>query len=151
MNRSVEWLFSVGLESPDMSRTVLGALAAVALGAAAAVAGAQFVGDPLFAGTVGLCVAVSVGLLVYIHREYPHRTTGDSWADERWTGLSVGVVNLAALVGLAVVEPSAEALAGAQVLVILAGLVGYLAGSLAEMEREATAGDERPEATPADD
>lgn len=135
-----------------MSRGLLGPFAAVALGGAAAGAGVWFVGDYLFAGAAGVCVAVGVGLLVYIQRHYPHRTTGEGWRDGRWTGLSVGVVNLAALVGLATVEPSPATLAGAQVLVILAGTVGYLGGSLAEMERE-SAGDapDGPASAPADD
>lgn len=134
-----------------MSRQVSGPLAAVALGTAAAGAGVWFVGDYLLAGAAGLCVAVCAGLSVVTARKYPERVTGGGWTDGRWTGLSVWAVCAAGLLGFVTVEPSAEALAGAQVLVILAGLVGYLGGSLSEMERDRARADRSDGTAAADD
>lgn len=94
------------------------------------------VGLPL-AAVIGLCVATSAFVLGRIYREYPDRATGDSWADKRWTGLSVAVVNAAALVAVQAPTTDTYPLA-AGILIVLVGLVGYASGSMAEMERDRT-------------
>jgi hypothetical protein len=120
--------------------------------AVASVVGVDWVaGDPMLGGAIGLCLGTVLLLVLRIRREYPDRATGDTWADKRWTGLSNAVVLFAGLVGtIAIPVPTAYEFA-LSLLVILAGLVGYLAGSLAEMDRDRVRRQEKADAAPADD
>ena len=133
-----------------MRRPTLHRLGSLALGVLAAGAAFRLGIDAPLSGSVGLCVGGVALVLLRVYREFPDRATGDTWADRRWTGLSVAVVNAVALLGLTMVPVDAEYRMALSVLVILVGLFGYCAGSMAEMERDRTRS-ERGEAVPADD
>jgi hypothetical protein len=96
----------------------------------------------------GLCWATALKLVRHVGDRYPDYATGESWADKRWTGLSTGLVTLAALLGVGPTLPiSAELRLGLGVLVLGAGLAAYTAGSLAVLERiEGGSGEEAPTA-----
>ena len=84
----------------------------------------------------GLCWACGLGLTFHVGRLYPAYATGETWADKRWTGSSVGIVTLAALVGVSPTLPlSSDVRFGLGLLVLGAGLVAYAAGTLAVLER----------------
>ncbi|MDJ1430599.1 sterol desaturase [Halostagnicola sp. A-GB9-2] len=86
----------------------------------------------------GLCWACGLKLTFYVGHLYPAYATGETWADKRWTGLSVGLVTLAALVGVSPVLPLVNELRlGLGFLVTGVGLVAYAAGTLAVLERVA--------------
>ena len=133
-----------------MRRPTLHRLASLGL-STLATGGAYWLGiDVLLSGSLGLCVAGVALVLLRIRRAYPDRATGDTWADKRWTGLSVAVVNAVALLGLTMVPVDAEYRMALSVLVLLVGLFGYCTGSMAEMERDRTRS-ERSDAVSADD
>lgn len=94
--------------------------------------------DPLLSAALGVALAANVLMLLRVRREFPDRQTGDGWRDGRWTALSIGVTNFAALLGLLSVPFPDGYRAAAGVLVILIGFAGYTGGSLAEMERDRT-------------
>lgn len=133
-----------------MRRPALHRLASLVSGALAAGGAYQLGIDVLLSGSLGLCVAGVALVLLRIRRAYPDRATGDTWADKRWTGLSVAVVNAVALLGLTMVPVDAEYRMALSVLVLLVGLFGYCTGSMAEMERDRTRS-ERSDAVSADD
>ena len=134
-----------------MRRPTLHRLASLGL-STLATGGAYWLGiDVLLSGSLGLCVGGVALVLLRVHREFPDRATGDTWADKRWTGLSVAVVNAVALLGLGMVPVSADYRMALSVLVILVGLFGYGAGSMAEMERDRTRSERGDSAAPADD
>ncbi|PSP52462.1 hypothetical protein BRC67_04300 [Halobacteriales archaeon QH_3_68_24] len=133
-----------------MRRPTLHRLASLVSGALAAGGAYQLGIDVLLSGSLGLCVAGVALVLLRIRRAYPDRATGDTWADKRWTGLSVAVVNAVALLGLTMVPVDAEYRMALSVLVLLVGLFGYCTGSMAEMERDRTRS-ERSDAVSADD
>ena len=133
-----------------MRRPILHRLASLVSGALAAGGAYQLGIDVLLSGSLGLCVAGVALVLLRIRRAYPDRATGDTWADKRWTGLSVAVVNAVALLGLTMVPVDAEYRMALSVLVLLVGLFGYCTGSIAEMERDRTRS-ERSDAVSADD
>jgi len=134
-----------------MRRPTLHRLASLGLGALAA-GGAYWLGiDVLLSGSLGLCTGGVALVLLRIRRAYPDRWTGDTWADKRWTGLSVAVVNAVALLGLDLVPVGADYRMALSVLVILVGLFGYGAGSMVEMERDRTQSERGDSAVPADD
>lgn len=133
-----------------MRRPTLNRLASLVSGALAAGGAYQLGIDVLLSGSLGLCVAGVALVLLRIRRAYPDRATGDTWADKRWTGLSVAVVNAVALLGLTMVPVDAEYRMALSVLVLLVGLFGYCTGSMAEMERDRTRS-ERSDAVSADD
>lgn len=132
-----------------MIRTVRRWAGAVALGAFALVAVGRLVGDLHLGGALGLCVTASALLLLRVRRDHPDRMTGDTWADKRWTGVSNGVVIVAALAGsLGATGPERF---GLLTVPLATGVVGYVAGSLAEMDRDAARrDDESASAAPAD-
>jgi len=111
---------------------------AVALVLGALLAGATYwLGiDVLLSGTLGVALGAVAAMLLRVRREFPDRQTGDGWRDGRWAGFSVGVTNLAALVGLQLVPFSDGYRLAVVLLVLLVGLAGYTGGSLAEMERD---------------
>ena len=133
-----------------MRRPTLHRFASLVSGALAAGGAYQLGIDVLLSGSLGLCVAGVALVLLRIRRAYPDRATGDTWADKRWTGLSVAVVNAVALLGLTMVPVDAEYRMALSVLVLLVGLFGYCTGSMAEMERDRTRS-ERSDAVSADD
>jgi len=120
-----------------MSRTLLHRVGSLAAGAVAAGGLYWFGIDALLSGSVGLSLAVSALLLLRVRRKYPDKLTGDGWTDSRWAGVSQAVITAAALLGLLLVPVPAEYRFALGLLVILSGFVGYVAGSLAEMERTA--------------
>ncbi|MFB6195500.1 MAG: sterol desaturase [Haloplanus sp.] len=84
----------------------------------------------------GVCWACGLKLTRHIGHRYSAYATGETWADKRWTGLSAGLVTLAALVGVSPLLPiSNELRLGLGALVVGAGLVAYTAGTLAVLER----------------
>lgn len=84
----------------------------------------------------GLCWVCGFKLTLLTGHLYPAYSTGDTWADKRWTGLSVGLVTLAALLGVSPLLPISDELRlGLGFLVLGAGLVAYSAGTLAVLER----------------
>lgn len=84
----------------------------------------------------GLCWVCGLKLALHIGYLYPAYSTGDRWTDKRWTGLSVGLVTLAALLGVSPLLPISDALRlGLGFLVLGTGLVAYSAGTLAVLER----------------
>ena len=92
-----------------------------------------FVSLALFTGLVW---GVGIGILVRIYRLHPERATGTSWADKRWTGLGVGLLNGAGLLGVSPFLPIPDDLRlGLAFLVLGTGLLGYQAAAMAEMER----------------
>jgi len=134
-----------------MLRTALRWLGSLAVGVLAVGVAYRFGVDLPVSAVIGLCVAASALVLARIAREYPDRMTGDSWADKRWTGLSVGVINLAALTAMWVPD-TGEAGVGLGVLVLLVGLFGYATGAMAEMERDRSRGERvSGDPVPADD
>jgi hypothetical protein len=96
-----------------------------------------FVDDFALAAVTGLTWGSGLIITLRIARQYPSHTTGDSWRDKRWTGLSTGLITLAALVGVSPALPiSPDLRLGLGLLVIGAGFVGYTAGTMAELERK---------------
>ncbi|WP_049926388.1 hypothetical protein [Halopiger goleimassiliensis] len=119
-----------------MERSIRDTALGVLVGAAIA-GGLYWVGDAVSLALVaGLCWAVGGKLTLLIGDRFPAYATGESWADKRWTGLSVGLVTLAAFVGVSPYLPiSSELRLGLGFLVVGAGLVAYAAGTLAVLER----------------
>ena len=96
----------------------------------------QLTGQLSLALVTGLCWACGLGLTLHVGHLYPDYATGESWADKRWTGVSVGIVTLAALLGVGPTLPlSSDLRLGLGLLVLGAGLVAYAAGTLAVLER----------------
>lgn len=86
----------------------------------------------------GVCWGCGLKLTLHVGDSYPAYATGETWADERWTGLSVGLVSLAAFVGVSPTLPVSAALRfGLGILVVGAGFLAYAAGTLAVLERVA--------------
>jgi hypothetical protein len=84
----------------------------------------------------GLCWTCGLKLILHIGHLYPAYATGETWADKRWTGLGIGLVTLAALIGVSPMLPlSNELRLGLGFLVTGAGLAAYSAGTLAVLER----------------
>jgi len=105
---------------------------------------AGLVGGGLYWLLADLGLAVGAGLIwggalaagLRIYREYPAHATGDGWRDGRWTGLYSGLVTLGALIGVSPTLPvDADLRFGLAVLVLGAGTLGYVSGTLAELER----------------
>ncbi|WP_246984477.1 sterol desaturase [Halorientalis marina] len=93
-------------------------------------------GFPSLALFTGLLWGASAGVLVRIYQRYPDRATGTAWRDKRWTGLGIGLVNGAGLLGVSPFLPIPNDLRlGLGLLVIGTGLLGYQTASMAEMER----------------
>jgi hypothetical protein len=121
-----------------MWRIALHRALSLALGALLAGTAYWFGIDGLLSGTLGVALAAVALMLLWVRREFPDRQTGDGWTDGRWTGFSVAVANLGALVGLQSVPVSERYRVAVALLVLLVGLAGYAGGSVAEMERDRT-------------
>lgn len=83
----------------------------------------------------GVVYGTAATVTLHLANRFPGHATGDSWTDSRWTGLGVGVVNLAALVVM--LGPFQSTTAGYVIgfVVLGVGFVGYVTGSMAELER----------------
>ena len=94
------------------------------------------IGDVALAAVTGLMWGSGLLVTLRIARQHPSHTTGEEWRDKRWTGLSTGLITLAALVGVSPALPISPGLRlGFGFLVTGAGFVGYTAGTMAELER----------------
>lgn len=132
----------------DMSRATLHRLGSLALGVLVAGATYWLEIDAPLASAIGVASAVSSLLLLRITREFPDRTTGEGWRDGRWTAVSIGVANFAALVGVQATPLSSGYQAAVAFLLITVGLSAYVGGSLAEMERDRLRSDRGPTEDP---
>lgn len=133
-----------------MDRRSWHTLAALVAGGGTAGGLGWLVGHVVLALATGLCWACGLALTLRIGRLYPGYATGETWDDKRWTGLSVGVVTLAALIGVSPALPlSNELRLGLGYLVLGAGLAAYAAGTLAVLERVETDADVVPADSPA--
>jgi hypothetical protein len=119
-----------------MSPTVHHRLGSVVLGALAAGTLYWLGIDVLLSSAVGFAFAVALLLFLRVGREFPHRRTGEGWHDGRWTGVSMLVVNFAALVGVQMLPVPGGYRAAVGLLILLVGFSAYTGGSLAEMERD---------------
>ena len=94
------------------------------------------VDDIVFASVTGLVWGCGLALSIHQYRTAPSTPADTTWERNRWVGLGIGVVNLAALIGVSPSLPiSSETRLGLGVLVIGTGLVGFAAASLAQGER----------------
>lgn len=119
-----------------MQRTTRDTLLALVVGSGVAGGLYWLGGRGSLALVTGLCWACGLKLSLHVGHLYPAFAVGDSWADKRWTALGVGLVTLAALVGVSPTLPvSNESRLGLGFLVLGAGLVAYAAGTLAVLER----------------
>ncbi|MFP4590727.1 MAG: sterol desaturase [Halobacteriales archaeon] len=119
-----------------MERTIRDTLIALLIGGGITGGLYWLSGHISLALVTGLCWVCGLKLTLHIGYLYPAYATGDTWTDKRWTGLSVGLVTLAALIGVSPMLPlSSELRLGLGFLVIGAGLVAYSAGTLAVLER----------------
>ena len=92
--------------------------------------------DPGLAAGAGLIWGSALVAGLRIYREYPAHVTGGGWRDGRWTGLYSGVVTFGALIGVSpTLQIGADLRFGLAVLVLGAGTLGYMSGTLAELER----------------
>lgn len=93
---------------------------------------------PTLSIAAGLVWGAALGLTTYFRRRFPDHGTGSDWNDSRWTGLGVAVVTFATLLGVNAVETLPLDLRFVLAAVVLGGgYVGYLTGSMAELERSA--------------
>ena len=94
------------------------------------------IGDVALAAVTGVMWGSGLLVTLRIARQHPSHTTGERWRDKRWTGLSTGLITLAALIGVSPALPiSPDLRLGFGFLVIGAGFIGYTAGTMAELER----------------
>ena len=119
-----------------MERTVRDTLVALLVGGGLSI-GLYWLGGRIsLAAVTGLCWACGLKLTLHIGQSYPTYATGETWAEKRWTGLSTGLVTLAALIGVSPMLPiSNELRLGLGFLIGGAALVAYSAGTLAVLER----------------
>ncbi len=96
-----------------------------------------FVDDAMFAVVTGLVWGVGLALAIRADQERSFSTTGADWRIDRWIGLGVGGITMAALLGVSPSLPiSAELRLGLGVLVIGTGLLATATAMLAEAERQ---------------
>ena len=99
--------------------------------------GLQWLVDtPTLALAGGIVWGTAAGLTVLLAGRFPAHATGSGWTDSRWTGLGVGVITFAGLLGVNTVAGlSTELRFALSALLLGAGYVGYVTGSMAELER----------------
>lgn len=119
-----------------MRRTIRDTLIALPVGGGVCI-GLYWVGGYLSLALVtGLCWTCGLTLTLHIKYRYPEYTQGVAWTDKRWRGLGVGLVTLAALIGVNPMLPISDELRlGLGFLVIGAGLVAYAAGTISVLEQ----------------
>ncbi|WEL21026.1 sterol desaturase [Halorhabdus sp. BNX81] len=109
---------------------------ALVVGAVIGVGIHWLVGQILLAVVTAVTWVTAFGLTLHIRRAYPAFSSGESWADKRWTGLAVAVVTLAALIGAGPALPvSADVRFVLGLLVLGASVTAYSAGTLAVLDR----------------
>ena len=119
-----------------MTRTSLHWLAGILVAVVVSSGLYWFIGDVALAAVTGLTWGSGHLITLRIARQHPSHTTGEGWRDKRWTGLSAGLITLAALIGVSPALPiSPDLRLGLGFLVIGVGFVGYTAGTMAELER----------------
>ena len=119
-----------------MTRTPLHWLAGILVAVVVSSGLYWFIGDVALAAVTGLMWGSGLLVTLRIARQHPSHTTGEGWRDKRWTGLSAGLITLAALIGVSPALPiSPDLRLGLGFLVIGVGFVGYTAGTMAELER----------------
>ena len=119
-----------------MTRTSLHRLAGIFVAVVVSSGLYWFIGDVALAAVTGLTWGSGLLVTLRIARQHPSHTTGEGWRDKRWTGLSAGLITLAALIGVSPALPiSPDLRLGLGFLVIGVGFVGYTAGTMAELER----------------
>ncbi|MFB6250586.1 MAG: sterol desaturase [Halobellus sp.] len=110
------------------------ALESLLVGIGVAAGLARLTGRFSVAFTTGLCW--TVGVTLFVRHRYPTYITGEEWVDKRWTGLAVGVLTFAALLGVAPMLPVTDELRFALGLLVLGvGFTACTAGTLAVFER----------------
>lgn len=131
-----------------MHRPPRDSLLALLVGAAITTALYWLGGYLTLALVTGLCWTGGLKLTLHIGHRYPEFATGGTWTDKRWTGLGVGLVILAGLVGVSpTLHISNELRLGLGFLVMGAGFVAYPAGTLAVLERTEGISDPTPSAS----
>lgn len=119
-----------------MDRTLTHRIAALLVGVAVSGGLVWLTGAPALAGAAGLCWGVGVGVALRTRRQHPGMPNDDGWTDARWTGLGVGIVTLAGLLGVSPAPSLSPGLRfGFSVLVLGAGVVAYATATMAEIER----------------
>ena len=119
-----------------MTRTSLHWLAGILVAVVVSSSLYWFIGDVALAAVTGLTWGSGHLITLRIARQHPSHTTGEGWRDKQWTGLSAGLITLAALIGVSPALPiSPDLRLGLGFLVIGVGFVGYTAGTMAELER----------------
>jgi hypothetical protein len=128
---------------------------ALALGATALSGGGVwwFVRDPALAASVGVGILVGALLWVRVSHHDGDRFQDETWRDRQWVSLLTGVTALIAFNGTLLLPISLEYRIGVQALVATAALIGYAAGTLTEIVRDANDRENREAdgAVPADD
>jgi len=109
---------------------------ALVVGAVIGVGIHWLVGQVILAVVTAVTWVTTLGLTRHIRRKYPTFSTGESWTDKRWTGVGVGVVSLAAFIGVGPALPIPVDLRFALGLLVLgASFTAYSAGTLAVLDR----------------
>jgi hypothetical protein len=117
-----------------MERTTRDSLLALLVGGGLGTVGVYW-GHTSLGVVTGLCWAGGLKLTLRVRQLSQTYATGETWADSRWTGAGIGLVSLAALVGVSPTLPiSNELRLGLGLLVLGAGLGAYSAGTLAVLE-----------------
>lgn len=120
----------------NMERTRRDSLISLCVGGGISVGLYWLIGDVSLAFVTGLCWACGIKLTFHIGDLYPAYTTGDTWADQRWAGLGIGLITLASINGLSPMLSLSNGLRlGLGLLVIGTGFVAYTAGTLTILER----------------
>lgn len=119
-----------------MERAIRDSLLAILLGGGVS-GGLYWLGGHLSLAVVaGLCWACGLKLTLHVGNVYPAYAAGETWADKRWTMLSVALMTLAALIGVSPSLPLSNDLRlGFGFLLVGSGFVAYAAGTLAVLER----------------
>lgn len=134
MNDSDATLIGRPRQPLDMNRALLHRLAALLAGGVVAGGLLWMTGAAALAAVAGACWSAGLGAALRARRLYPGMRNDDGWSDARWTGLGVGLVTLAAVLGVPPALTPALRF-GLSVLVLGAGLVAYATATMAEIER----------------
>ena len=93
---------------------------------------------PTLSVAAALVWGSAAGTSHWLARRFPDRASGSGWTDSRWAGLGVGVITFAGLLGVNAVDGlPTELRFGLSAVVLGAGYIGYVTGSMAELERSA--------------
>ena len=132
----IEFLLFRDWLTETMTRTSLHWLASIFVAVVVSSSLYRLISDVALAAVTGLMWGGGLLITLRIARQHPSHTTGEGWRDKRWTGLSTGLITLAALIGVGPALPiSPDLRLGLGFLIIGVGFVGYTAGTMAELER----------------